>query len=264
MMTAKSTDELIGLLRDFRTRAPAHRALNNRGLQAADELMRILDDADAPGNMKWAAIDILAGCSYEPAIPKLVDILDSEPNLVGEAADALRAITGRDLGESAAEWRSALYGTHDSEGVAADDSTPPLSSDAERLAFVRDSLAAEVHEVAWEDGGYAYIRVPLGERSHQVLALFEDTEDGEAHVTLYTECGAPTQQAADTLDRRNAELENGEFTIDIKEDEGGKAVVMRDAIARHELTNATFRTRVLAMARVADALEEEMHGADVI
>jgi hypothetical protein len=73
---------------------------------AIDALIAVLSDED--NDVRWSAAVALRkiGVSAKRAVPALIGLLEDEsPLMFGEAEDALKAITGQDLGRDAQAWR---------------------------------------------------------------------------------------------------------------------------------------------------------------
>jgi len=266
MAETQQIEELVVQLGEHGTRARARRLLRQHGAAAAEALMAVLQQPNALENTRWAAVTLLAACKHEPAVPLLVGIMESDPNLRGEAARALQAITGKDIGEDPALWRSA---TQEGEAGAASAPAPVAAADgADRpagVAVFEKALAGVASEMAWEESGYLYIRVPLdeGRRKQQMIVTFEENALGQHMTTVYTECGPASRETVDVISRRNVTLRYGEFVVEDDEEEG-KKVVMRFMIPTRELTGDLARHVVLNMAREADSLEFELTGSDHI
>jgi hypothetical protein len=253
-MNVPDTDVARGLtgIRDFRTRHAARLALRRRGRAIAPALLDLLRDAAAPENARWVALDLLAEWRCRDAAPALLDLLRSAPALRRDAVRALEAITGRAEGEDAESWARAVAETCPSPAAAAE---PP------EFALVREAVGDVALELCWEADGYAYLRLPAAAgRTQQVLVLFETDAAGARLASLYTECGRYRAGGEEAVRRRNATGASCTFQAEPGRD-GQPMVTGRLRLALAGLAPATLRAHLLAVAREADDLEEELSGA---
>jgi hypothetical protein len=252
-------EQWIAQLNDFRKRSAARLALRGAGAAAVGPLLTVLQNRSAPENVRWVALTLLGECRCDEAVPVLIQIARDELGLRGEAIRALRAITGKDLGDAPDEWAAALSET-------AGEPAAPAPAGTAALAMVREALGDVATELTWEDSGYVYLRIPLREgRKQQMIVMFDDAVAGGTvpGATVYTECGPATPQAIDIIPRRNMTLSYGRF--EVEPDGGGKQkVVMRERIPADRLYKELLRAIVLGMAREADTLEFELTQGDRI
>ncbi len=270
MVDTGKTGALLAKLADWRTRHAARSALAALGPEAAAEpLLALAQDADASENARWAALDLLAGWKYAPAAPVFLALLRDDPRLRGEACRALRAVTGKEIGEDAGAWERFLNGPPADEAAAdsaADETQGTGTTGGEDFALVRTAMAGVAEELSWEDPGYAYVRCSCGGgRKQQVVVCFQtDPRTGEGTVTAYTESGTAAPAAADAIGRRNATIRYGAaFSIE-KKDDGQEVIACRCAIPRSQARPDLLREILLHVAHEADSLEDELHTADVM
>ena len=284
MAKQDTVDQLIDQLADYRTRSQARQELKKHREAAADKLLEVVRDSDRNVNQRWAAITLLSQYKYEPATEDLLDVLRNEMNLRGPASEALKHITGQDIGEDADAWERALHGEQEP-------AEPPEQSQAEQpetaaggetrtdaatvkdhdqlqrqgFAMVKDALGREAVQLEWEDEGYVYLRLNVADdRKQQMLISFEyEPASGQNIVEIYTECGKPKSDVTDTIDRRNVTIRYGQFE-QLSDAEGGLQIVMRCRVPISDLNAGSLRDIVRTMAGDADNLEFELTQADRI
>lgn len=277
MNTGEKVEDLVQALARYETRARARRRLLDIGPAAAPALLEVLSRADAPENMRWAAMTLLATWRIREACEPLLALVRENGNLRGEAIRALESISGLEIGDNVEEWETALAdpeayaaGQADrraEEEAAVEDGQPLEENRIENaVRLFKSALEGLASEISWEnDGGYLYLRIPLeAGRKQQVVVTFDETDPGgQPLATIYTECGEATPEAVDSIGRRNVTTKYGKFEIEEGEDGKGK-VVMRQRLSLGQLSPELIREAVQAMAREADSLEFELTGADHI
>jgi hypothetical protein len=285
MASGDRIESLVQDLAHFETRGHARRTLSEIGPAAEPALLDLLAAPDVPVNQRWAAVTLLAELKSQEAVPRLVALMKTEENLSGEAARALREITGLDIGEGVEAWEQALAAEAASgPDAAADENVPqgPLPETAgeeaagpaeesgrqsapPQLDLVQEALGHQAIEISWEEAGYAYVRVPTkGQRQQQILIDFgEHDADGNPAALIYTECGPCPEDVSELLAASNATLKFGTFGVETG-DAGEDRVVMRHYIPLDEITTDTLRDIVMGMAAEADSLELAVHGKDTV
>jgi hypothetical protein len=234
--------------------------------------------------MRWAAMTLLEELKYQAAVPALLEVLRNEPNLVGEAARALRNITGKDIGESLEDWEAAITGksvptaevepeaTIAPEPVATPEPEPEATTPApalpetpdEQVALIKDAMAEAADEVAWDECGGVYVLMPVGERKQQLLVSLDSKDDsGEPAALIYTECGEAREGAATLVADANQTVTHGQFKLE-DDGEGNEKIIMCHFIPAAEVTPQTLGDSIRAMAEAADALEAKLTGEDLI
>ena len=264
---SRNTDKLIAELEPYQTRANARRQLAALGATAAEPLLAVIKDPERPLNMRWAAVTLLEELKYQPAVPALLEILRNEPNLVGEAARALAAITGKDIGESLEDWEAAITGKPVPTAEVEPEATitpEPVATPDEQVALVKAALAGTADEVAWDECGGVYVLMPVGERKQQLLVSLDSKDDnGEPAALIYTECGEVGEGAATLVAIANQAATHGQFKLE-DDGEGNEKIIMCHFIPAAEVTPQTIGASIRAMATAADALEAKLTGQDLI
>jgi len=262
---------LISQLADHRTRAAARRELRDVGSAAAEQLLVVLQDRESPANMRWAGITLLAHCKHGPAVPVLIEVLASDPNLQGEAVRALQTITGHDLGEDVGAWKCATgHGGDPGGGAVAETEEEPVAEEAgeksvaeSRLGLVRAAVGDVASELSWEEPGYVYARIELeAGRKQQMIVTFDDSM-ADPDLSIYTECGPPDAEAVQNMSRRNVTVAYGAFGVET-EDNGSEKIVMRHGVPLSRIDVSSLREILLSMAREADNFEYELTQNDRI
>jgi len=173
-------EQLQKELRDFRNRAAAIESAVSEGESAIEPAIELLNDRNEA--VRWSGIRILSEIGDRRAVTALIDMLERGRNVV-DAANALRNITGQDLGEDVGAWRSW---TAQDAGVA-DSSGFRRPSDDELLQVALRDLPVEV-----SGSGQQYsidVSLPEG-RTQRVWVDFGCTDpQGDAIVQLCTACG---------------------------------------------------------------------------
>ncbi|OGV77433.1 MAG: hypothetical protein A3K19_12515 [Lentisphaerae bacterium RIFOXYB12_FULL_65_16] len=256
---------MIGQLWDHRTRGRARARLAELQSVAAVKIEALAQNHDAPENTRWAAIALLGQWQHQPAVATLLDIAKREVHLRGEAVRALQRITGKEIEEDMAAWEKALAGETAEPEAAPVKAGAPGSLEARMLTLFQQALKTVASKVQWEEAGYIYARVELGEsRKQQILVTFNEKDgDGQPLAMFYTECGQAARQALDVITRRNATVHCGGFLVETDES-GGKKVVMRHKTLVRDLNETAVREIVLTMAREADSVEYELTQSDHI
>lgn len=255
-------------LKSFRTRARARKELERCGPTAADRVLPLITDTTLPENARWAAITVVQAWGYTPAAPLLLAVLRTHPGLRGAALQALEALTGFSIGDVPDEWERALADPEAyrrSRQEAAPLAAADTGSEPDGCRVFRQALGNAASEIAWDPDGFLYLRIPLeAGRKQQVLVSFADVDSGgKPLATLYTECGEVRADSLDSINRRNVTARYGKFYLQ-KDDQGTEQVIMRETVPLQRLTSKLARDIVLTMAAEADALEQEMSGADHI
>jgi hypothetical protein len=277
VMDQKKIESLVEQLAHYETRGAARRQLLEIGPAAAPALLEVLGDESLPENMRWAVMTLLAAWRIREACEPLLVLAGSGGNLRGEAIRALESITGLEIGDQVEEWRKALQNP---EAYAArlveqeqerKEATETLGGATENkvesaVDLFKKALEGVAAEISWEnDGGYLYLRIPLeAGRKQQMVVTFDDINAaGQPAVTIYTECGNATDDALDSITRRNVTTRYGKFEVE-EDAEGGKKVIMRQQIPVNRLGLELARDAVVSMAMEADSFEFELTGADHI
>lgn len=265
-MTATATAtsnvaDLVNDLKDFRKRRQARKRLEDLGTRSESALIQVLEAPDNTLNQTWAAIRLLAEMRSEDAITPLVEIMRKNENLDGEAARALRIITGKEIGEDLNEWEAAL-----GMSISEDEDDFDLGKAGECLQLLRAAVGGMTTEIKWEpEGDYAYLVMPVGGRRQQLLIAFEDPDEVEnAQVMIYTECGPAIEDAESIMSRRNVTLSYGQFNIEQDPETGEAKVVLRHFIPSEQFDEGKAREVLPAIATDADVMENELTGDDRI
>ena len=241
-------EELIGQLRNFRTRPDAKRALIAKGKDAIAPLIEAVRSGHS--SVRYPSISALGELKAEDAVPDLIEALD-DSNLNSAAADALRSITGEDCGHAADAWRKWVAG----EGGG--DTAGSGLGDADLV-----TKAVYGTDVSADKKGSTYVlRVPLGDR-HQDVTINMKAKDsaGQPLVVAYTRCGPADEKHYDWALRQNVKMSAGAIAVVDIEDHPNFVVV--DVMARSTVTPVILFNSVKRIARKGDELESALTKAD--
>lgn len=245
-------EELIERLKDFRTRSAAKNELLEMGDAATPHLVAALKTRNQ--NVRWAAVSILGELGASQAIPDLIEAL-RDGELHSAAAEALRHITGQDLGDDYDAWKRWL-------GLGSTTAAPaqPEPKTHDDSDLIRQSVYATDVSADEQPPGYV-LRVPLQDR-HQDVAVNLKAKDaaGVPLVVLYTRCGPADPRRYEWALRQNIRMPAG--AIAIADIEGKPNFVVVAVLLRPNTTPRLLIDSVRRIARTADQLEAALTKAD--
>jgi hypothetical protein len=248
-----TVDELIGQLRNFRTRPAAKRALVGKGAEAVGPLIEAIRTGHS--SVRYPAISALGELKADDAVPDLIEALD-DSNLNSAAADALRSITGEDFGHAADQWRKWQAG----EGGGAAGSGGSGDGALGDADLVNKAVYGT--DVSAEQKGSTYVlRVALADR-HQDVTINMKAKDsaGLPLVVAYTRCGPADEKHYDWALRQNVKMSAGAIAVVDIEDHPNFVVV--DVMARSVVTPQLLINSVGRIAKKGDELEAALTKAD--
>ncbi|MHC5034161.1 MAG: HEAT repeat domain-containing protein [Planctomycetota bacterium] len=257
-MSEERVRQLIGALRDFRTRSAAADQLISAGRTAVQPLLDALEQESHEG-ARWAMLNCLGELRAAKAVPTIAAYLE-QADYQTVAHEALVKIVGKDLGPLPAEWlrwaeRQALETGKVLESVMDTEGPAPLSNDR----LVELALEGGVGTYRQVDQNRYGVDLPLaGGRMREVAVVFggHDHEGGEI-VIVYSECGAARPEHYETVLRRNLRMPYGAIAL---RDIGGKpCFVMFNTILRHALSPVELRKSIFAIGERADRVERQLH-----
>jgi len=248
---AVDVEELRRGLRDHRTRsATIDRALDYRA-EHIEPTIELLSDRNEP--VRWSAIRILSEIGDERAIEPLIGLVERGRNAT-DAANALRAITGQDFGDDAAEWRRWRSGGSD---TPIEQKTAILSDD-DLLAEAARDLPIVV------DGGeqrYTATVSLAGGRSQRVWIDFSRKDpEGRPIVQLATPCGVSDPARYEWALKLNMSIPYGAVALALL----GKSLcfAMVDTHLRATVDPQDIATSVMTLARQGDSIEKALASED--
>jgi len=246
-------DALRGQLRNFRTRAAAIDEAVAAGPEAVEPAIELLNDRNEA--TRWSAIKILSEVGDPRALPPLIALIERGKNAL-DAANALRAITGRDFGEDAAAWRNWAANEKTAETSAAP--ALELSDDALVEAATRDVDARVASK-----GNRHTVEVSLPEGRKQVVYIDFGAKDSEGAplVRLYTPCARADKDKYEWALKNNMNLSYG--AIGLARMEGEPWLAMVDTHLRATIHPEELAKSILTLARKGDVVEKLLAGNDI-
>lgn len=245
------TRDLRAGLRNIHTRSATIDAIAERGEGMTDALIPLLQDRHE--GVRWSAIRLLSEIGNPRAVAPLITLLEQNKNAT-DATNALRAITGYDLGEDPAEWRRTVMQNPDIRNAGGNG----ILSDHELLAAATRDLTATV------SGQGAEYRVDVAlpdRRSQQVWVDFSQTDsDGNAIVQLLTPCGDADETQYEAALKLNMSIPYGAIALALLGDTLTFAMV--DAYLRDTVHPEDMARSILSLAAQGDAVERSLSGAD--
>ena len=258
---SEQAKERIAQLGNFRSRKGAMDALIALGDEAVPALVDALGGREE--NVRWAVRSVLAAIGGEAVTSALLAALD-DPRRREQAGQALREITGQDLGTDRAAWDQFLTtGVPPAKGGVAREAAPgeamarPLTDKGLIDAAIEGTdVAAEPRE------GGVVLTVPLDEgRRQRVTVSFAGKDfEGDPLVVVYTECGPAEPENYEWALRQNLRMAFGAIAVRERGDE--RIFAMVDTHPRATVTPNDIRKSVLLLARKADQLEKALTDAD--
>lgn len=205
---------------------------------------------DRNDGVRWSAIRILSEIADARAIDPLVALLERGRNTT-DVANALRVITGEDLGDDANLWRS-WQASHGSKAHAGDLSNSELMEAATRDLPV--SLTPE--------GSHYVARVALADdRSQTIWVDFSAADqDGDPIVQLSTACGPANRDHYEWALELNMTITFGAIGIARLADESCLALV--DSYSRATVDPQDIAKSLMTLARQGDAIEKSLCSED--
>lgn len=246
------TDTLRDRLRNFRTRAAAIDEAINAREQAVEPAMELLHDRNE--STRWSAIKILSEIGDPRAVPALIALLESGKSAL-ETINALRAITGEDLGDDPDAWR---------EWIATEQPADPapqqqieLSDDALIRAATRDLQAA-----IGSSGDRYTIEITLPDkRKQRVCVDFNASDsDGAALVRLYTPCAKAAPDKYEWALKNNMNLSHG--AIGLARMKGELWFTLVNTHLRATVHPEALAKSILTLAHKGDTVERLLTGED--
>ena len=244
-------NSLRARLDDFRLRKEAIDEAVLAGREGVDAAIALLDDRKEA--VRWSAIRILAEAGDMRAIGPLLDLMERDTSRT-DAANALRAITGADLGDDPAAWREWVEAN---ASVAASAGRKEMS-DEDLVAAATRGLDADV---ATRKGRFV-VSVRLPEGRHQAVYIVfgsKDTE-GQPIVWLYTPCCDASPDKYEWALMQNLRMPHG--AIGLATLEGKKTFVMSNTHLRATVDPEDIAKSLLALAGKGDAVEKLLSGQD--
>jgi hypothetical protein len=247
MVLKMNTEQIRQGLRNIKTRSATIDAVAAEGNAMIDNVLPLLQDRNE--GVRWCAIKILSEIGDDRAIGPLIALLEQSKN-VTDAANALRAITGKDFGDAAGEWRH--WATQDTKisGV--------ILSDEDLMAAGTKDLPVTVKR----EGQLYSVDVSLPDgRSQQIWIDFSCKDpDGHSIIQLCTPCGNADPQKYETVLKLNMSIPYGAIAIASLDDTLCFTVV--DSYLRDTVHPEDIAESIMSLARNGDSVEKSLSGED--
>jgi hypothetical protein len=241
-------DQLRTRLRGFRSRGAAIGQAMAGGDEAVDAAVELLNDRN--DGVRWSAIRILSEIGDARAIDPLVSLLERARNTT-DVANALRVITGKDLGDDAIQWRAWQAG-HGSEAHAGDLSNSELTA----------AVTLDLPVTLTPEGGHYVAKMALDDgRSQTIWVDFSAADqDGEPILQLSTACGPASSNYYEWALELNMTIPFGAIGIAKLGDENCFALV--DSYSRSTVDPQDIAKSLTTLARRGDAIENSLSEED--
>jgi hypothetical protein len=245
------SDEIRGGLHNIRTRAATIDAVTVAGEAMIETILPLLQDRNE--GVRWSAIRILSEIGDARATGPLIALIQQNKNPT-DAANALCAITGQDLGSDAAAWQRWANDGTEAPAPVADNA---LSDGALIAAAVQDlplTLRGEGQEYC--------VDVSLADgRSHQVtIDLSREDPNGRAIVQLSTPCGDADPARYEDALKLNMSIPYGAIAVASLGD--SLCFAMVDSYLRASVHPEDIAESIMSLARHGDSLEQSLTGED--
>ena len=241
-------DQLRTRLRGFRSRGEAIGQAIAGGDGAIDAAVALLNDRN--DGVRWSAIRILSEIGDARAVDSLVALLERGRNTT-DVANALRAITGEDLGDDPIQWRSWQAG-HGSKAHTGDLSNSQLMEVATRDLPISLTPEGEhfIAKMALDDG-----------RSQTIWVDFSATDqEGEPIVQLSTACGPASSDHYEWALELNMTIPFGAIGIArVGED---RCFALVDSYSRSTIDPQDIAKSLTTLARRGDSIEKSLSDED--
>jgi len=245
------TNALRARLDDFRVRKEAIDEAVLTGPEGVKAAIGLLDDRKEA--VRWSAIRILAEAGDMQAVGPLIDLMERDKSRT-EAGNALRAITGADLGDDPSAWREWAAA---SAGVKTSHERTEMSEEDLVTAATRGLDA----DVATRKGRYVVTVRLSGGRHQAVYIVFgsKDTE-GQPIVWLYTPCCDASPDKYEWALVQNLRMPHG--AIGLATLDGKKCFVMSNTHLRATVDPEDIAKSLLVLAGKGDEVEKLLSGQD--
>ena len=238
-------------LRNFHARSETIERAVGEGEAAVEAALALLNDRHE--GVRWSAIRILAEIGDTRAVAPLIALIEKDCSAV-DAANALRALTGKDFGEQASAWRQWLAA---SSGVAADSSAGELTDAGLVAEAVRDLPVA----VESQDETITADVTLDGGRTQRVWLEFCRCDPWDERVVrLSTACGAAGPERHEWALKLNMSIPYG--AIGLADLGDTRCFVLVNVHRRETVTPADLAKSLMALAIHGDMIEKALSDED--
>jgi len=246
-----STDQIRRGLRNIKTRSATIDDVVDGGDARIDDVLPLLQDRNE--GIRWCAIAILLEIGDARAIGPLIVLLEQGKN-VTDAANALRVITGQDLGDAPEEWRSWAMQNPEIRNAAGGD----ILSDEALIAAATKDLPVTVSGKGQE----CSVAVSLPEGRSQRVWIHLDRKDpnGRPIVQLSTPCGNADAQQYEAALKLNMSIPYGAIALALLDDTLCFAMV--DSYLRGTVHPEDIAESIMSLARHGDSVESSLASED--
>lgn len=249
---AIEVDVLREKLKNFRTRAAAIDEAISLGEEAVEPAIELLHDRNEA--TRWSAIKILSEIGDQRAAPALIALLERGKSAI-EAGNALRVITGQDLGDDADSWRAWAA----AEPTA--DTIIPEQIELSDDALIRAATHGLNVAIASRGDRHTVEVLLPDKRKQRVCVDFSATDsEGAALVRLYTPCAKASADKYEWALKNNMNLSYG--AIGLARIEGEYWFTMVNTHLRATVHPEALAKSILTLARKGDTVERLLSGED--
>lgn len=248
-MSENEIQELIGRLRNFRSRGAAIKALAGAGEAAIEPLIQALGTESQEG-IRWAILRCLGDLRARAAVIHIAPLIE-EPAYRSVVQQALVKIVGEDLGSVPGPWikwvNAATTSAGSSAGVNAEMHVTGLEDGRLLELALKDSGAS----AETEREGMVVVDVPLPKDRRQEVTVNLRLKDheGSSIVIVYADCGPAAPEHYELVLKRNLKMPYGALAI--RDTDSGPAFVMFNTLLRDALSPLELRKSILTVGERA-------------
>ncbi len=249
-MAEQDIEGLIARLRDFRTRSTAADELAARGAEAVEPVLKALDQEGNQG-ARWVMLSVLGRTGSAKAVPAIARHLE-DGDYQTVAREALRNITGRDLGPLPRPW--LRWAEERGQGTVADAHHLP---DDTLIELALEDADCELKREA--EGRYVANVAPGRDVARKVWTVFGSTDhEGAPVVIVFANCGRADPKNYEEALRMNLKMPYGAIAL---RDIGGEAqFVVFNTILRAGLSPVELRKSILTVAERSERIRRQLCG----
>jgi hypothetical protein len=250
--------ELIGQLRNFRTRSSAADELVAVGREAVLPLVEALRDEEIEGAV-WTMLNCLGELGDPRAVPALAPYLERS-DFQAVAHEALVKITGKNLGPLPGDWLRWVerWSLETGETLSRYEGAEE-PADVTNARLMELALEKGVAQYSEEEQDRYVVQLPLaGGGVQEVTVVFGGTDhEGGEIVIVYSDCGKAREEHYEGVLRRNLRMPYG--AIALRDIRGEPYFVMFNTILRHALSPIELRKSIFTIGERANQVARQFH-----